>query len=319
MNVVPTASNETPPPAPKKVAAALTTASGATTRSNVRPHGRGAKSASSPPAHAIHNSAAATVAGSDDHPSSASANAAPHETGSTTHSNRAHHSQADDDCTRSILRSSMSHARLATDRLRTGMATGIGSLPHRDAVEAAACVLRCLPELPCAPQLPHRSPAEAMLAQWTGAPEFTIEAHGGLLAFLDAAAARPSPPAVVKVQLVGPLTLGVAFRDEGSDLDHAFAGAVDVCRAWTSALTRLVADRLPSSDLVMFFDEPALVLWRDGDPPVAGERAAELLSAVLAATSAVTGIHVCGRGDLRVALAADPADRALRCRRARHG
>jgi len=187
------------------------------------------------------------------------------------------------------------------------MATGIGSLPHHDAIAAAACVLRCLPELPCAPQLPQRSPAEAMLAQWAGAPDFASEAHGGLLAFLDAAAAMPAPPTVVKVQLAGPLTLGVAFLDEGSDLDHAFSRAVEICGAWASALTQLVADRLPDSALVLFFDEPGLVLWRGDNPPVERERATELLSTVLAATSAVTGIHVCGRGDLRVALDADPA------------
>jgi hypothetical protein len=187
------------------------------------------------------------------------------------------------------------------------MATGIGSLPHRDASEAAECVLRCLPELPCAPQLPHRSPAEAMLAQWFGEPEFTIDAHEGLLAFLDAAKAMPTPPAVVKVQLVGPLTLGVAFLDEGSDVDHAFDRAVETCCSWTSALTQLVGDRLPSSSPVMFFDEPGLVLWRDDEPPLPGARAVELLTTVLSAASVTTGIHVCGRGDVRVALDADPA------------
>jgi hypothetical protein len=202
----------------------------------------------------------------------------------------------------------MSHARLATDRLTTGMATGIGSLPHLDAVEAAASVLRCLPELPCAPQLPHRSPAEGMLTQLVATvPEFTTEAHGGLLAFLDVAAALPTAPTIVKVQIVGPLTLGVAFRGVGSDLDHAFARSVETCASWATALTRLVAGRLPNSALVVFFDEPALVLWRDGDPPVARDRATELLSAVLAATSAINGIHVCGRGDVQVALDADPA------------
>ena len=187
------------------------------------------------------------------------------------------------------------------------MATGIGSLPHRDAVEAAECVLRCLPELPCAPQLPQRSRAEAMLAQWTGEPEFASDAHAGLLAFLDAAAARPTLPAIVKAQLVGPLTLGVAFLDEGSDVDHAFERAVETCCAWATALTQLVADRLPSSGLVLFFDEPGLVLWRDDGAPVSRVRAAELLSAVLAAASVTTGIHVCGHGDVRVALDADPA------------
>ena len=35
----------------------------------------------------------------------------------------------------------------------------------------------------------------------------------------------------------------------------------------------LVADRLPGADLVLFFDEPALVLWRDGDGPLDREDA----------------------------------------------
>jgi len=39
-----------------------------------------------------------------------------------------------------------------------GMATAIGSLPHHDPAAAAALVLRCLPEIPAAPQLPMRTP-----------------------------------------------------------------------------------------------------------------------------------------------------------------
>jgi hypothetical protein len=188
------------------------------------------------------------------------------------------------------------------------MATGIGSLPHDDAVAAAECALRVVPELPYAPQLPHRSSAEGMLAQWTAdTVEFTDDAHGGLLAFLDAAAARPSPPSILKVQVVGPLTLGVAFLDEGSDLDQGFARSVEVCTSWATALIRLIGDRLPNAHLVLFYDEPSLVLWRDGDPPIARERATGVLSDVLGATSAITGIHVCGRGDLQTALDADPA------------
>ena len=50
-----------------------------------------------------------------------------------------------------------------------GMATAIGSLPHRDAGAAAALVLRCLPELPAAPQLPMRTPLEGFVAQWARA------------------------------------------------------------------------------------------------------------------------------------------------------
>src|SRR5512135_2814597 len=87
-----------------------------------------------------------------------------------------------------------------------GMATAIGSLPHRDAHAAAALVLRCLPEFPAAPQLPRRSALEGVVAQWIGAvpgvdvrvdgsfrlgadvdplaplqPRFDPTAHGGLL------------------------------------------------------------------------------------------------------------------------------------------
>ena len=93
-----------------------------------------------------------------------------------------------------------------------GMATAIGSLPHHDAGAAAALVLRCLPELPAAPQLPMRTPLEGFVAQWARAIDgvdvarrrhalgraptldprapdrhrrSTPLAHGGLLTFLD--------------------------------------------------------------------------------------------------------------------------------------
>ena len=139
-----------------------------------------------------------------------------------------------------------------------GMATAIGSLPHHDAGAAAALVLRCVPELPAAPQLPMRSPLEGIVAQWARAidgvdiepdgslalraglgprasicPEFDSIAHGGLLAFLDAAAALPAPPKRVKVQCAGPLTLGVALVEAGADSDTAFALGVRTARTWS--------------------------------------------------------------------------------------
>jgi hypothetical protein len=56
----------------------------------------------------------------------------------------------------------------------------------------------------------------------------------------------------------------------------------------------------------MFFDEPALVQWRDDDPPLDRETATDLLSAALAAPQCTTGVHVCGAGDVRLALDAGP-------------
>ena len=164
-----------------------------------------------------------------------------------------------------------------------GMATAIGSLPHRDATAAAALVLRCLPELPAAPQLPIRTPLEGFVAQWARAidgirieadgaltiaakldahaaitPAFDALAHGGLLAFLDAAETMPVPPRRVKVQCAGPLTLGVALVEAGVDVDSAFALGARAARAWSKALEELIATRLPNAALVLCFDEPAL-------------------------------------------------------------
>src|SRR4051794_36669608 len=121
---------------------------------------------------------------------------------------------------------------MAASLLPAGAATAIGSLPHRDAESAAALVLRCLPELPAAPELPQRSPYEAMVVRWAAAipevhiapdgvihvdrtdldgavlPEFDPEMHAGLLTFLDAASELATPLPRVKLQLTGPLTLG---------------------------------------------------------------------------------------------------------------
>lgn len=211
------------------------------------------------------------------------------------------------------------------------MATAIGSLPHHDAHAAAALVLRTIPDLPAAPQLPRRTPLEGVVAQWARAvpgvevhadgtlevrhdvdplapvePVFTLDAHGGLLTFLEVAAAQPRPPKRVKVQIAGPLTLGVALVHAGASAELAFPLAARVARAWARAVEDLVALSLPSSSTVVFFDEPALVAWRDGDGPIEREVAIDLLSAALAATRGMSGVHVCGTGDVRLALDAGP-------------
>jgi len=213
--------------------------------------------------------------------------------------------------------------------LPAGAATAIGSLPHRDACMAASLVLRCLPELPAAPELPRRSPRESMIVRWAAAiPEVHVgddgaldvvdpceapvvpvlerDMHEGLLTFLEVAAELPQAPARIKVQLTGPLTLGVALMRAGMAHGHAFVRAVEAARTWARALEYEINDRLPGTDVVMFFDEPALVQWRDDDPPVDRETATDLLSAALAAPHCTTGVHVCGAGDVRLALDAGP-------------
>jgi methionine synthase II (cobalamin-independent) len=213
--------------------------------------------------------------------------------------------------------------------LAPGLATGIGSLPHTNPQVAAELVLRCLPEFPAAPQLPARDPREGMLAQWLGAlPEIDVAvdgsievlgtsnlapecvfdeaSHAGLLAFLDAASALERAPARVKVQVTGPLTLGLALLAAGMAEQRAFRRAAEVTRQWSVALEQLVNARLPHTSVVMFFDEPALVAWSRGNAPLDRESAIDVLSGALAAVDCVTGVHVCGDGDLSLALESGP-------------
>lgn len=211
-----------------------------------------------------------------------------------------------------------------------GLATGIGSLPHTDPADAAAVVLAETPRLPFAPELPARSPREGMVAQWAIAlgevsigtdgtlgidadrvgepptPRLDAEAHAGLLAFLDAIAALDEAPRRIKLQTVGPLTLGSALEVAGLPADVAFRRAGAASRAWAQHLEALVASRFPSTALLLFVDEPALVRFARDEAPIARDDAIDLLSATLAAVQCVTGVHVCGDGDLRLAHAAGP-------------
>jgi methionine synthase II (cobalamin-independent) len=222
-------------------------------------------------------------------------------------------------------------ARTAAPVLTPALATGIGSLPHQDARAAADTVLRYHPRLPAAPQLPGRTPLEGLIAQWARAlpevevrgdgsmvvdargsfeppvPTFDLQAHGGLLAFLDVAANETDArPERVKVQIAGPLTLGLALHRAGMPVDRAFRRGGEVARAWAVAVEALVEERLPGSALILFFDEPALVTWRRHEGPLDREAATDVLSGALAAAGCITGVHVCGAGDRRLALEAGP-------------
>lgn len=217
------------------------------------------------------------------------------------------------------------------DLLDAGVATAIGSLPHHDPHEAAAFVLRTIPELPAVPQLPSRSPAEGMIAQWArGIPEVTVAPDGSLvpapaadpdasvaaavdpatdaslLAFLDVAASQPRVPRSVKVQVTGPLTLATSLLRSGLEPAVAFRRGAEASRAWARALERAVTGRLPGATVVCFFDEPALVQWAGDDGPLPRDDATDLLSGVLAGVDGLSGVHVCGQGDVRLALDAGP-------------
>lgn len=221
--------------------------------------------------------------------------------------------------------------------LAPGAVTGIGSLPYADIDEAMSCVLEHTPLLPAAPQLPRRDPAEGMLSQAVAGlpgvqvddegrvtidgdgltavadridavmdPTFEPDTWAGLLSFLDVVADRPRRPA--KLQITGPITLGLALWSAGLPADAAFAIATGAVRTRGAALLDLAADAAPSTPLLVCLDEPGLVALSKPSFPIEVDDAIDMLSSALATfgDEVRTGVHCCGPTDWRVATQAGP-------------
>jgi hypothetical protein len=225
-------------------------------------------------------------------------------------------------------------------QLPSGVATGVGSLPHRDAHGAVAFVLSELPDLPCIPTLPRRSPAEGMIAQAVvGIRGITVGQYGslavdlrrvdpiapvvtdidhdaftGFRTFLSAAAGRSGP---VKWQFVGPLTLGLALMRAGVPASTAFDVAVRAVRSHVRSLHRVIAQALPGCPQVVVLDEPSMPEMMQPNFPLAPDVAIDLVSGGLAAVEnvALAGIHCCGDPDWASILASGPGLLSLPARR----
>lgn len=218
--------------------------------------------------------------------------------------------------------------------LDPGTPSAIGSLPHVDAARAAADALALQPELPAAPQLPGRHPLEGMLAQvTTGMDGVTLnedgwkldvdrrrlgagdvdapldaEAFGATRAFLEAAAAA-GHDGPVKVQVTGPVTLGLALIEGGARPAKTWAIAGEVVRGRVRAVLAEVARTLPGAPVVVVLDEPGLTAYPDPGFPLGAEDTIDLLSNALAAAGGddvMAGVHCCGPTDWRLVLHAGP-------------
>jgi methionine synthase II (cobalamin-independent) len=217
--------------------------------------------------------------------------------------------------------------------LRVGLSSSIGSLPHTDARAAATFVLERQPKLPAAPSLPNRSGRERMIAQaaWgiegidvlpdgslqlddravldarTGLRDHGIDGEPfvALRAFLGAVAGRRAP---IKLQLTGPVTLGIALQAVGVPSQRAFEVAGAAVRARALTLVAAAKETAPMAPLVLFVDEPGLTAAMHPGFPLDPNRTIDLVSGVLAAVEphATTGLHCCGAADWRVVLQAGP-------------
>lgn len=221
----------------------------------------------------------------------------------------------------------------ALDAFLPGAATGVGSLPHRDAKAAADFALREY-DLLALPSLPRRSPAEAMVAQaLVGIPGVTLGQYGsiavdidavdptaevstdvnsdsflGLRVCLERAVAAGVGTDPVKWQFVGPVTLGVALVRAGVPTEIAFEMAATSVRAHLRAISAHVADMLPGAPQLVIIDEPWLGDLMSEEFPIAPDQAVDLMSGAMAGLSPGTaaGIHCCGPTDWASVMAAGP-------------
>jgi methionine synthase II (cobalamin-independent) len=211
-----------------------------------------------------------------------------------------------------------------------GTATGVGSMPGTDPAEACRVVFGELPDLPYLPELPDRGPgaditgrAAALLVDlpvqltssgWklTDRPGRDLTRTAGYwsqdLDTLEEAAVGYAGP--LKIQVCGPWTLAATLElSHSANPALSDPGAIaDLTASLAEGLAAHAADvhkRVPGATLVVQVDEPALPAAVAGRVPTASglttvapvDRvvASQRLATVLAAPSAATVVHCCGR------------------------
>ena len=209
-----------------------------------------------------------------------------------------------------------------------GSATGAGSMPGTDPLEAVRTVLDELPDVPHLPELPARGPGADMIGRtaalladlpvettpvgWRLAPRPGLDlrrARDLLARDLDALEeAAAGYQGALKIQVCGPWTLAAALEQPASqDMALADHGAVkDLTASLAEGVREHAAEvrrRVPAATLLVQLDEPQLPAVLDGAVPTAsGWRrypavetgpAADGLRAILAAAGGFGLVHCC--------------------------
>ena len=209
-----------------------------------------------------------------------------------------------------------------------GSATGIGSMPGPDPMEAARIVAGELPDFPFLPELPARGPGADLIGRtaallidmpvetttggWRIAERpgrYMRAARSMMSADLDAIEEVFSGfEGPFKISLCGPWTLAAgielprtlnpALSDSGAvaDLTGSLAEA-------TTAVVAEMATRVPGAELVVQFDEPSLAAVARGEipnasglsrlPAVDAAVMSDRLGTVLAAAGRYSVVHCC--------------------------
>jgi hypothetical protein len=207
-------------------------------------------------------------------------------------------------------------------------ATGVGSLPGTDPLEALRLVFGELPDLPHLPELPDRGPGADLTGRtaarlidlpveltpsgwrFTARPGRDLrQAHGFLSADLDALEeVTGGYEGPLKIQVCGPWTLAATIElIRSQDPALADPGAVaDLTASLAEGLAAHVAEvreRVPGARIVVQLDEPGLPAVIAGSVPTASRlnrlpvpEASDLaagLGSVVSAARAFTLVHCC--------------------------
>lgn len=213
------------------------------------------------------------------------------------------------------------------------LATGIGSLPHKDPDEAVDLVVRYFEETPFWPQLPKRSRLEGMYLQYSeGFPclvreeeriWFDSSKKEDLEALYDHylkgdleyfRITRPYAEALytlvekvkgapfIKAQITGPITLGLTLKDESGKAifyDREIYGAVLMAlekkALWLVNFLKEVGERA-----MIFIDEPYLASIGSAFVGIGKGDVVDGLKAILTPLKergVITGVHCCGNTD----------------------
>lgn len=205
--------------------------------------------------------------------------------------------------------------------LRSGATFAVGSLPHRNAVAAAEFAWTAT-TIPTVPSLPRRSPAEGMLAQMMlGLEGVTVGQYGGISVGASAPGAHPTGAvdldadaflgcreffravgdrrdrrevSAVKLQCVGPATLGIALMRAGMRPDEALSVAQSVVSVHVKRMQTITRDHLPDAEQIVVIDEPSLRTALT-DPAIDREQVIDVVSGALSSVGPhdLHGLHCC--------------------------
>jgi methionine synthase II (cobalamin-independent) len=223
------------------------------------------------------------------------------------------------------------------------LTTSIGSLPFIDVTQALDAVFEFCPRMPFWPQLPKRSFYERMYVQCLeGIPSVVVDeqtetmyvdtrkteglerfyedvhdrkvsafsisdrAAPGLYGLLDRLPYLGGSLEAVKVQLVGPFTLGMGLKDENGKpimYDAAFFDVIKkALRMKAEWLINAVRTVCPEKQVVLFFDEPGMTSFGSAFVAVSQDDATRLFNETCEGLDATVGIHCCGNTDWPVLL-----------------